>query len=255
MKTKQKRHSKFLEVFHEHQDTSNYSRLKRPEHWNIRRNDNNCTNQNTSTTNEIQLQSLDASSLLLIHNRNLDIPYEPMTEATSPAGSSLDLEWENEYAGTSFNLAWLHPRDETTTTFDDGISDRYGDGGSSVGAVGDGEDNSLSEYSKDTSNHRISHISRSRRIKNRENDLNLKMKTDSTSRSISRSSWSHRSTPDSLEWDTHEDDHKLKSEDDALDLETIELLQEIEWLKNRALNETSDGAMVHLDDCNCELES
>lgn len=251
MKTKQKHHSKFLQVFHEHQDTSNYSRLNRPEHWNIRRMDNNCTNQTTSTTtkpstNDIQLQCLDASSLILLHNRNLDIPYEPMTETTSPAGSSLDLEWEHEYAGTSFNLAWLHPRDETTTTFDDG---------SSVGGAGDDDENSLSEYSKNTSNYRINHISRSRKIKNRENDLNLKIKTDSNSRSMSRSSWSHRSTPDSLEWDTHEDDQKLKSEDDALDLETIELLQEIEWLKNRALNETSDGAMVHLDNCNCELES
>lgn len=56
-----------------------------------------------------------------------------------------------------------------------------------------------------------------------------------------KKNWSHTSTPDSLEWDTHEDDQKLKSEEDSLDQETVELLNEIEWLKNRALIETGDG--------------
>lgn len=265
MKTKRKQHSKFLDVFQERQENSNYSRLNRPEHWNISNSDSNnfakqnqtkiATETTVTTTNDIQLQCLNVSSLILIHNRKLDNPTESVTQATSPGGSSLELEWEHEYAGTSTNMSWHRLRDETTTTFADGISDRYAVDGDEEDDDNDDE-NSSSEHSKNTSNYRFNHISRSRRVKSRENDFNNKTKTDSNTRSVSRSSWSHRSTPDSLEWDIHEDDQKLKSEiDDTLDIETIELLQEIEWLKNRALNETNDGAMVHLDDCNCELES
>ena len=50
-------------------------------------------------------------------------------------------------------------------------------------------------------------------------------------------SWSHISTPDSLEWDIDQE-QEIKSEDDSLDHETRELLYEIEQLKNRVLSET-----------------
>lgn len=54
----------------------------------------------------------------------------------------------------------------------------------------------------------------------------------------SYASSSHISTPeDSLEWDIDQD-RQLKSENESLDLETKELLLEIEQLKNRVLNET-----------------
>lgn len=59
-------------------------------------------------------------------------------------------------------------------------------------------------------------------------------------KSKSHTNWSHTSTPDSLEWDTHDDERKFKSEEDSLDQETVDLLNEIEWLKNRALIETGD---------------
>lgn len=63
---------------------------------------------------------------------------------------------------------------------------------------------------------------------------------DGGSKTKPNTNWSHTSTPDSLEWDTHEDERKFKSEEDSLDQETVELLNEIEWLKNQALIETGD---------------
>ena len=48
-------------------------------------------------------------------------------------------------------------------------------------------------------------------------------------------SWSHISTPDSMEWDVVTEDNRLKPEDcDSVE----DLLYEIEQLKNRALEET-----------------
>lgn len=55
---------------------------------------------------------------------------------------------------------------------------------------------------------------------------------------------SHRSTPDSLEWDIDQD--QMKSEADSLDFDTKELLNEIEELKNRVLNETG-GVQTEFD--------
>ncbi|XP_055389429.1 probable serine/threonine-protein kinase dyrk1 [Condylostylus longicornis] len=61
-------------------------------------------------------------------------------------------------------------------------------------------------------------------------------------RTPSRTSWSHISTPESLEWDIDEEQQKqLRVEDDNLDHETLELLHEIELLKNKVLNETGSG--------------
>lgn len=60
-----------------------------------------------------------------------------------------------------------------------------------------------------------------------------------TTGTSSIASCSHISTPESLEWDVDQD--QLKSDNDSLDLETKELLYEIEQLKNRVLNETGDN--------------
>lgn len=84
--------------------------------------------------------------------------------------------------------------------------------------------------------------------KNRRNlikrvDHNLKVHFGSNSLLMvdgsNQSVLSHRSTPDSLEWDQQQD--HLKSEVDSLDFETKELLNEIELLKNRVLSETGAG--------------
>lgn len=217
MKTKRKRHSKFIERFCERQEMR-YSRLNAP---------NNQSN-NQTTTNDIQLQCLDANSLLLIQDRNyLNFRPESLTEATSsPAGSSLDLEWEHEYAATHLNQSWLALQEDATI---EELSS-------------DDEDCSSSEYSRNTSNSKLNNRNGSNRTRSRHTStMDHRAKSNQNNRSTSRTSWSHISTPDSLEWDVQEDYQKFKSEEDSLDFDTMELLQEIEWLKNRVLSETGEG--------------
>lgn len=193
MKTKEKRHSKFIERFWSHKELS-YSRLNKPIQKSV----------------DIPLQSLDAHSLLLTnHERIFRSEHTGMNP--SPASSSLDLEWEHEYENAQ-NYSWLVLPEETTI---DDISS-------------DDDDDSSSEI-KITSNEKQHGLEMNvcRRIIHK--------------KPSSRTSWSHISTPESLEWDVNEDEHKFKSEEDLLDNETIELLHEIEWLKNRALNETGEN--------------
>lgn len=190
MKTKEKRHSKFIERFWSHKELS-YSRLNKPMQNPI----------------DIPLQSLDAHSLLITNHERI-FP-EHAGVHSSPASSSLDLEWEHEYEGR--NYSWLVLPEETT--IDDISSD---------------DDDSSLEL-KNTS-------------KERQNGLEMNVCRRIIHRKpSSRTSWSHISTPESLEWDVNDDEHKFKSEEDLLDNETIELLHEIEWLKNRALNETGEN--------------
>ncbi|KAJ6649219.1 hypothetical protein Bhyg_04453 [Pseudolycoriella hygida] len=192
MKTKEKRHSKFIERFWSQKEMS-YVRLNKPIEKSV----------------EIPLQSLDARSLLITNHDKISCSQQTGLNF-SPASSSLDLEWEHEYENVH-NLSWLVLPEETTI---DDISSEDDDSSMEVKLT-----------SKDTRNELEMNVCR--RIVYR--------------KPSSRTSWSHISTPESLEWDVNEDEHKYKSEDDLLDNETIELLQEIEWLKNRALNETGEN--------------
>lgn len=197
MKTKEKRHSKFIERYWSHKEMS-YSRLNKPIQKSV----------------DIPLQSLDAHSLLITnHDRNFRCS-EHTGINSSPASSSLDLEWEHEYENAQ-NYSWLVLPEETT--IDDISSD-------------DDDDDDSSLEIKNTSNEK------------RQNELEMSVcRRFIHKKPSSRTSWSHISTPESLEWDVNEDEHKFKSEEDLLDNETIELLHEIEWLKNRALNETGEN--------------
>lgn len=193
MKTKEKRHSKFIERFWSHKELS-YSRLNRPIQKSV----------------DIPLQSLDAHSLLITnHDRIYRSEHTGMN--SSPASSSLDLEWEHEYENAQ-NYSWLVLPEETT--IDDMSSD---------------DDDSSMEI-KNTSNDKQSGL-----------EMNVCRRIILHRKPSSRTSWSHISTPESLEWDVNEDEQKFESEEDLLDNETIELLHEIEWLKNRALNETGEN--------------
>ncbi|XP_011181107.3 uncharacterized protein LOC105211403 [Zeugodacus cucurbitae] len=72
--------------------------------------------------------------------------------------------------------------------------------------------------------------------------INERRNSSFTRTSSSHNSWSHISTPESLEWDQDEEQQRqLRVEDDNLDDETLELLHQIEQLKNRVLDETGDG--------------
>lgn len=191
MKTKEKRHSKFIERFWTHKELS-YSRLKKP----------------IKISADIPLQSLDASLLITNHDRIFRPEHSGMN--SSPASSSLDLEWEHEYENAQ-NYSWLVLPEETT--IDDISSD---------------DDDSSLEIKKTST-------------EKQQNELEMNVCRRIIRKPSSRTSWSHISTPESLEWDVNEEENKFKSEEDLLDNETIELLHEIEWLKNRALNETGEN--------------
>lgn len=188
----------------------------------------------------IPLQCLDVGTLLKIHERNdySRLQFDSLTDGTpSYNGSSLDLEWEHEYDRQKYqpSEAWLNRSQ-------DGLSMTCSDENCSVSELS-AMMSSTSKLNNETANTKTMKIKVQSRASS-QNDLenyNFTMKrTKNRGKMKSNTSWSHISTPDSLEWDVHEDDQKLKSEDDLLDQETVELLDEIEWLKNRALNETGD---------------
>lgn len=224
LKTKTKRHSTFIERFwvRHRQSLSLYSRLN-PMHKDSQTTTAPNLSPEITLPSDIQLHCLDANTLLSIHNKNRYRP-ESIDDASSLANSSLDLEWEHE----KHNATWLMLQEDFSSGSDD--------------------NGSTSEISRRTSNSKLNtkqmnqmngqgSVSSSRQSSRQ--DI-LPHRGKYVRRPKSNNSWSHISTPDSLEWDVHEDERKFKSEEDLLDHETMELLHEIEWLKNRALEETGD---------------
>lgn len=253
LKTKTKHHSTFIERFwaRQRQNLSLYRRLNNASRTTST---SMSTNQNATTTDtilptDIQLHCLDANSLVLLHDRNNyyynNFRPESVTgcDSASLVDSSLDLEWEHEYGSSKQQASWLSLEEDLSSVSDS--DDNYSssefsrNSSSNKPNCNNNKSNNNSMYSLRNS---IQHSSRC--------DL-LRTKRKNGKPSKSNTSWSHISTPESLEWDVHEDDQKFKSEEDLLDQETMELLQEIEWLKNRALNET--GETVQWD--NREQES
>lgn len=243
MKTKEKRHSKFLERFWAHQDMR-YSRLNKKSSKSTK-----TTTTSTTTSYDIQLQNLDAHSLLISKtDRNFAYRQDlPSATNSSPASSSLDLEWEHEY-NNSQNHSWLMLPQEMT--IDEMASENDCNTSTSASSSSSGTSTSSSSSSS-SSKHSLRHNKKSMIKQN----LSKKLTTIHHHRhhhqqasinnhnrvSPSKASWSHISTPDSLEWDVNDHDNELKTEEDFFDNETMELLQEIEWLKNRALNETGEN--------------
>ncbi|XP_062551309.1 uncharacterized protein LOC134216435 [Armigeres subalbatus] len=195
---------------------------------------------------EIPLQCLDAHSLLLVSkdsNTRKNGYHDLNTDVTSTPGSSLDLEWENDYGYQ--NSHWqLRASDDQQLPYT-----------TAMDPVFKVEEWSILKKSKDRINF-IRKLDRasSVRIQDNANGPNAggsshplssvggngsgNIGTPSIVSCGSNASSSHISTPeDSLEWDIDQD-RQLKSENESLDLETKELLLEIEQLKNRVLNET-----------------
>lgn len=210
----------------------------------------------------IQMQCLDVGSLLKMNERRdyKRLQCESLTEGTlSFAGSSLDLEWEHEYD------------DQQQQQQDDADADearhswfQSDDDSSSSSSEANGRSIELSQFSTPSqklnkqnnnlcpskttatvttqwhSRHRSSRGHSQNRNESANRSTSLTKLEDGDNKSKRNTNWSHTSTPDSLEWDTHEDERKFKSEEDSLDQETVDLLNEIEWLKTRALIETGD---------------
>lgn len=209
-----------------------YSRLNRPASEAV-------TNQPTLTSStDIPLQCLDAQLLLATSNTIERNSNEMMAVNPSPASSSLDLEWEHEcLLNQRHNVIqpWLALPEEVEVNFGQDLSSSS-DG--SAGSRNEDDDEEEEEEEEEL-------------IGNRKNASSTKASSETIQSKLlmsrqqrnSRGSWSHISTPDSMEWDVNCDDERPfdRSEDDLLDNETMELLQEIEWLKNRALNETGES--------------
>lgn len=167
------------------------------------------------------MQYLDAKSLLMLargeDTRQMQYREFGMgTANSSQYSSSLDLEWENEYEnGTSGGgaekqnqMMWINIRQPPNVL--------------ATVAGHKPLDKSPSSLSSESSEKKDNSIECSAKVHERRTH-----------------SWSHISTPDSMEWDVVTEDNQLKSEDcDSVDQDTRDLLFEIEQLKNRALRET-----------------
>lgn len=191
-------------------------------------------NHPIATTADIQLQSLNAQYLLnsLSTANETNIGFN----GSRASSSSLDLEWENEYGHDNHALhhSWL---------FFPGTKN-----GQHPPATDTVNSSNVSIATAITDNNTyISHNYQAQAIKSNQ----YKKLPPRTS---SRNSWSHISTPESLEWDVDEDQrNKMYTEDDNLDHETLQLLHEIEFLKNQVLSETGFdclGITTYIDNNN-----
>lgn len=261
LKFKTKYHSKFLNRFwarHQRQQKQNstqctsYARLNASRRNSATENENQNYDKAELPKDAIQLQCLDVGSLLKMNERRdyKRLQCDSLTEGTlSFAGSSLDLEWEHEYDAVEKCESQDDPRNSWFQSDDESSSSSSDENGHSI---------ELSQFSSPTPTQKLnrqnnncppvtnarwqSRHSRQGSARSR-NDVkrpNSATNVDCETKLKKNSSWSHTSTPDSLEWDVHEEDQKFKSEEDSLDQETVELLNEIEWLKNQALIETGD---------------
>lgn len=249
LKLKTKRRSQFLSSFwrhhhrnhHQTQNNSSYSRLNASRTNSALTIDNQNYVKSQLPYDAIQMQCLDVGSLLKMNERRdyKRLQYDSTTEGTpSFAGSSLDLQWEHEYDDDQPYppYSWQNSQDDLSSSEseENGCSIEMSQITSSSNAKLNQQNNNNYQPVV-TSNRKINR----NRLQNR-NRCSSTSQAENETKFKSNNSWSHISTPESLEWDVHDDDSKFKSEDDLMDRETMELLNEIEWLKNRALVETGD---------------
>ncbi|XP_058119750.1 uncharacterized protein LOC131293000 [Anopheles ziemanni] len=260
-----------------------YARLNKAKHNNFSQRPSTGPNQSKHNQHptsgfDIQLQCLDAHSLLLVSkdgHRKATAGYNDLqTDQTSTPGSSLDLEWENDYGYQ--HGQWLTQEEDPM-----GMPSHLGSFPASVQeSVFKIDEWSTLKRSKDRINalrkrdpliHQppATALSQARlrastdelagsleSIRGTAGDLLGHRRFPPAVASLSSvdriahggsSDLSHISTtPEgSLEWDVDQD-RQLKSENESLDYDTKELLLEIEQLKNRVLSET--GATLKVTD-------
>lgn len=217
-----------------------------------------CRSLDSLSDGHIPLQCLDAHLLLSATERRNRPPR--VSPGESASSSSLELEWEHE-AGASQRDTWIGTADdsEEATTAGSGESSASSSSSSSLSSARKARASMSVRRRPAVPSMRSAVIAIAQRDTPASSATPPAAATAATAAAaaiananLSRaSSWSHRSTPDSLEWDV--DDARpnnaastmmppsftlRSSEEDLLDADTMELLQEIEWLKNRALSET-----------------
>lgn len=175
---------------------------------------------------DIQMQNLDACKLLnaqTTSNRETEMgqgTYHRMS--ASRASSSLDLEWEHEYSQLR---QYQHQQKEPPPTSQ---NPRY------VSLE------QLATVATMAGSHGRQ-VARHGRMGSQRHGGSF---TRTSFCSSTQNSWSHISTPESLEWDVDEEreqQRQLRLEDDNLDDETLKLLYQIEQLKHHVLQETGEG--------------
>ncbi|XP_064553437.1 uncharacterized protein LOC135438848 [Drosophila montana] len=191
--------------------------------------------QNDSALADIQLQNLDVHKLL-----NATTTPSKETElqnyarmSSSRASSSLDLEWEHEYSQLRQyqqrqQKEQPQPQDTPTRV---ASQPRYAS-----------LDQLTTAASLAASHGR--HAAAARQAGRLGGHRYGGSFTRTSCCSSTQNSWSHISTPESLEWDIdaeQEQQRQLRQEDDNLDEETLKLLHQIEQLKHHVLQETGDG--------------
>ncbi|KAH8400537.1 hypothetical protein KR222_003324 [Zaprionus bogoriensis] len=194
--------------------------------------------QNDSVLADIQLQNLDVHKLI---NANMRTPSKE-TElqgytrmANSRASSSLDLEWEHEYS----QLRQYQQRQQKEQQLQQAEQlPRPHDTPASV--TSQPRYASLDQLTTTASLAASGHgrHAGARQVRRYGGSF-----TRTSCCSSTQNSWSHISTPESLEWDIdaeHEQQRQLRQEDDNLDDETLKLLHQIEQLKHHVLQETGD---------------
>ncbi|XP_017860465.1 PREDICTED: uncharacterized protein LOC108612081 isoform X1 [Drosophila arizonae] len=192
--------------------------------------------QNDSALTDIQLQNLDVHKLLnatTTSSKETDLQnYTHM--ASSRASSSLDLEWEHEYSQLRQYQQRQHkeqqPQQDTPPR------------GASQPCYSSLDQ--LTTAASLAASHGRHAAARQARLSGQRYGGSF---TRTSCCSSTQNSWSHISTPESLEWDIdaeQEQQRQLRQEDDNLDEETLKLLHQIEQLKHHVLQETGDGLSV-----------
>ncbi|XP_030376668.1 putative mediator of RNA polymerase II transcription subunit 26 [Scaptodrosophila lebanonensis] len=186
--------------------------------------------QNESTNADIQLQNLDVFKLLNTTTPNKETELQSYTRiASSRASSSLDLEWEHEYAQLRQQQQYPQQQQLTMHTPPPMVNPQQ-------------HYTSLDQLTT-TASLNASQV----RLATRQQRAGIQRQgyfARTSCGSSTQNSWSHISTPESLEWDIdaeQEQQRQLRLEDDNLDDETLKLLHQIEQLKNHVLQETGDG--------------
>ncbi|KAH8350311.1 hypothetical protein KR084_012015, partial [Drosophila pseudotakahashii] len=186
------------------------------------------------TMADIQMQNLDACKLINVYaTSSMETEmgrgtYQPLT--SSPTNSSLDLEWEHEYSQLrQYQLQCQQMLNRPPPTPQKTL---YA---------------SLDQLPAATAMAKIQgrHAARQARFSCHSNGGSLKRNSYCSS---THSSWSHISTPESLEWEADEEreqQRQLRLEDDNLDDRTLMLLHQIEQLSHNVLQET--GRELHME--------
>lgn len=187
----------------------------------------------TSALTDIQLQNLDVHKLLnATATPSKETELQNYTRmASSRASSSLDLEWEHEYS----QLRQYQQRQQKEQQPQQDTPPRVASQQCYASL------DQLTTAASLAASHGRHAAARQARLSGQRYGGSF---TRTSCCSSTQNSWSHISTPESLEWDIdaeQEQQRQLRQEDDNLDEETLKLLHQIEQLKHHVLQETGDG--------------